>query len=386
MDDLRRDVDGIARRAVGGEVCVDLGAGCAVQRRHAEAVGLAHVGEPDAGAPRGRQNGDPLAGGEAIPEIGEACGDVDHLIDVVTGNDPVAREHGIVGPRRAGEGGGVGRRRRGARFRAPHLGDDERLAPIRGARCDLRKPRRGSKALHEHEDHVGSRILQQIIGDIEPLEACLVSHADDEAEPELLRAPAVEEREADAAALRDDGDAAGRGTRRREAALHVEDRRAERSGQRHGGVEIALAVGAEHGEIVARDDLADGALAGRALAAALLGESRADDDGCANAPLAAGRESIRHVDGGDGHDGQIHGLGQRRHRRIRREPVDARVRAAHRIDGPVEAELAHRVHDATADAGFLRRRTHERDGSGPEKGAQIGHRRPAPNAGRVRGR
>ena len=385
-DHLGGHVHRIPRAAIGGQQAIDGIAGLLVQGWHLQPMGFAHIGEPDAGATGWCENGNPLAPGQAVAKVGKTGGHIDHLIHVPPGDDAVAPEHGLVGARRSGKRCGVRSCRPGAGVGAADLGNQQRLV---GRRCPGRhagKLRGGPKAFHEHDQRVGILVAQEVVDDVEPFQPRLVAHADHEAEAQLLGASAIEKREAHPAALGNHGDAAGGGIRRCEAVFQIENRGAEGCRERCGGVHEPLAVGTQHRHVVALHRRADGLLAGGPVLATLLGEARADDDCCAHAALTAGLHCFGNIPGRYGDDGQIHGLGQRRHGSVGGEAVDAIVAAAHGVQRAVETVLTHGIDDAPADPAFVGRCADQCDGPGPEKRVEIGHGTGVASAGPARGR
>src|SRR6185503_13351886 len=71
---------------------------------------------------------------------------------------------------------------------------------------DAAEAARIADRLEEHHEDFGAALVQQVLDDVEALQAGLVARADHVAEREALRPAAIEEREAYASALRDHGE------------------------------------------------------------------------------------------------------------------------------------------------------------------------------------
>ena len=219
-------VHGIARRPVRRKHPIDGGAGPRIEHGHREPVVLAHIGEPRAGASGRGEDAHPSSLRQPIGEERERGGDVHHVFLIFAGQDAVAAKHRVVRARRPGQRRGVGSRGRGRGLRAADLGEDERLAEIRGARGDPQQLLGRAHTLQECEHDRGLVVLHEPGGDVHRVEPRFVPGAHDVTEVERLGPTAVEEREADAAALRDHRDSAPRGSPRD----GVRSRRAPRPG------------------------------------------------------------------------------------------------------------------------------------------------------------
>jgi hypothetical protein len=71
---------------------------------------------------------------------------------------------------------------------------------------DAAERARVADRFEEHQEDVGAALVEQVLDNVEALEAGFVAGADHVAEREALRPAAVQEREAHPAALRDHGD------------------------------------------------------------------------------------------------------------------------------------------------------------------------------------
>ena len=106
VDALRRDVDRVARGAVGRQQFVDFGLNAFRQFGHSQALHRHGVRTPDAGAARHGENRDAIAPGERVRR--QHRGDGDGLVEVVGDDEAVLCEYRVIGRRPAGHAGGVG--------------------------------------------------------------------------------------------------------------------------------------------------------------------------------------------------------------------------------------------------------------------------------------
>jgi hypothetical protein len=158
--------------------------------------------------------------------------------------------------------------------------------------------------LDQQRDDGRRLVADQEIGDLQRVDVTLVPGGDHEAGPEADRLPPVEQREAEPAALRHHGQAAGHQAGQPPAVVHG---RAERGGHPVGHIEEPLAVRPEQPDPGVAGDLGQLPLR-RPARLVLLGEAGAEDD---HAPRPGGRavgDHARHERGPDRDDGQVNGL------------------------------------------------------------------------------
>ena len=231
---------------------------------------------------------------------------------------------------------------------------------------------RRADAFEEGEDDRGLVVLHEPGGDVHRVEPRFVPRGHHVAEVERLGPSAVEEGEADAAALRDHRDPASAAPLGPEPVLDVHHGRAERRRERHPVVQEALGVGAEDRHVELPRDVGDLALARRPGLAPLLAEPGADDDRGPHPLPPARPKRGGDVLGRNGDDGEVHRPRQRVHRGMARDAGDLVVAPAHRVERAVEPVQGHRLHDAPADDRAVRRRADEGDRTRPEQGIQVG--------------
>ena len=158
------------------------------------------------------------------------------------------------------------------RRRAAALDRDDRLA-VADSPGDPGELARVSERLEVEQDHVGVRVLLPVLEEVVARQVGLVADRDERRQPEAQAVRGFDDRDPEAAALREEADAPGR---RRER----DERRVEPHLGR--GVEHAEAVGADQPHAVRAADLDQLALRRRALGSH-LGEAGGDHDEAAHA-------------------------------------------------------------------------------------------------------
>ena len=171
---------------------------------------------------------------------------------------------------------------------------------------------------------------------------------------------------------------------RQQGAVQMGHRRAEGRAERHEGVEEAFRVGAAHGHAVLRGNGADLALPRPPILARLFREARADDDGRANALLAACFQRLSHEGGRDGDDGEVGRCRQVGDAWVAREPVDLRMSAADWENRPRETVLPDRRQHPPPDDARIGGGPDEGDRPGREQRVEVGHPRAAYRSPRPR--
>src|SRR5258708_30329427 len=156
-----------------------------------------------------------------------------------------------------------------ARTRAADLGDDYRLVERESTLGERDEMAAAADRLDEHQDDPGPLVRDHEVEDVAGVEIGLVAGVDDGAEGEVALEPAVEEGEAEPAALRDDADAAPRRIGAQAGQGGEVDRPAEGRGERLGEGEQPDRVGPGDGHAAVARDGADSILQ-RTIRRALL--------------------------------------------------------------------------------------------------------------------
>ena len=184
---------------------------------------------------------------------------------------------------------------------------------------------------------------------------------------EIAHARAVEERKAQAAALRDHRHLAAERPFRHQRADAYVHRRAEGRAERGGDIGEAFRVGAAHRHVVALRGGADRFLHAGAGFARFLGEARGQNDGGLDAGATAAFELVRHVLRRDDQDGEIGRLRQVGDRCVGLAALHFRRAAADRIDSAGVRVAEHHFQDAAAQAFGIGRGADHGDRSRPEQ-------------------
>ncbi len=94
-DRLRRRIDRVLRRAIGGQERHDAALDIVLQHRQFEPVRRQYVGHPYRAAARAGDDRDPVAARQLA--VGEGGGDIDHVVEVFAADDAVVAEDRVVG-------------------------------------------------------------------------------------------------------------------------------------------------------------------------------------------------------------------------------------------------------------------------------------------------
>ena len=143
--------------------------------------------------------------GRRLAESDEPRGDVHHLTEVPALDQAVALKHRAMGIVGAGQRRGMRGSRTGPRLGLPDLVDDDRHACLQRLLSDTPEGIGVLHVLDQHEQRAHFAFVEYEVGKVERLQAGLVARGDDVADGHLARSRVVEEREADAATLSDDG-------------------------------------------------------------------------------------------------------------------------------------------------------------------------------------
>ena len=371
---LRGRIDRVFRRAIGRNVLFERTPRRIVEHGYVEPGGGAGVRRPDAAAARGRHDAHAVARGQAVLAAGEeADGEVEHLVEVAALDQAVMVEDGAVGGLRAGERGRVRGDRANARLRLADLADDQRLAGLQGLFGGAPEFLRRLHVLDQKQEDVAAALVDEIIEHVGDIERRFVAGGDDMPEEDVARPRAIEEGEAQTAALRDHRHlaAADRLCRADRAGVLVERRREGRA-QRSGNVGVALRIRAGHRHVVAARDRRNLRLHARAFAARFLGKARRHDDGRLDAGLAAALELGHDMHGRDDQHRHVDGFRQRVDGRIGLVPLHLGGAAADRIDAALVRMAEKRLEDAAAQAVQVRGRADHRHRFRPQQLFEIG--------------
>lgn len=190
-------------------------------------------------------------------------------------------------------------------------------------------------ALDEQQDHAGGRVVEQVRGDVGEVEVDFVAGGDDVAEAEAASEAVIEQREPEAAALRDHRDVP---VPHPVQAAFVVGHRTEPDRDLIGDVDVAFGIRPEYPHL--REPVADRAqfiLARRA--AGLLGEPRTDDHCEPDTRAPALLHKSGHASGVDHDERDVHRTGHRGYVRIAGQSVDRLVPRVHRVHGTAIAML-----------------------------------------------
>ena len=272
-------------------------------------------------------DGDAIAFQERL--AGERLGVVEQVLHRAGADDAALLERRVVGRLGAGQRAGV----RGDRLRAgagrARLDRDDRLVAgdLAGDADELRPVADPFQIGHD-----GPRfgILGPGFHQVQLVDVGLVADAVEPREADALAHRQVEDRGAERARLRHEGDPAAVGHAGRERCVELEHR-----------VDDAQHVGAHHPHPIAVADF-DDLLFERAALGADFAEAGRDDDRALEPALAAlfhhrGHRFVRHQD-----HGQIHRIGAIQHRWVRLQPQNVGGRRVDRIDATLVA-ISHDV-------------------------------------------
>ena len=251
-----------------------------------------------------------LPAGSLSPQREEADREIDHLVEVAPFDDAVMLKDRAIGGVRAGERGGVRGDGAASRFGLADLGDDQRLAQRQGLVGGAAEFRRRLDVFEQQQKHVGLAFVEHEVEEVGGFENRFIAGADNVAELEIAPTRAVEERKAQAAALRNHRYLAAERPFRRERADACVHRRAEGRAERGGDIGEAFRIGPAHRHVVARRGGAHRFLHAGARFARLLGKAGGKNDGGLDAGAAAALDLVRHVLRRNDQDGEIGRLRQ----------------------------------------------------------------------------
>ena len=346
VDRLRGAVDRVLRRGVGGEEREDTPLDVVLQHRQFEPVRRQDVGHPYRAAARPGDYRDAVAARQ--PTEREGGRDIEHMVEILAADDAVVTKDRIVDI--AGLRQCAGMRRSGTPpgGRSADLGDDQRLAGIRGFVRNRAEPFRAADPFEIEEENVGATLVEPPIDVVVRLQDSLVAGADLMREMQLPVAAAAEKRESQRPTLAADRDRPPLADGGQQTPAGVMEDRAEGSDERPQRIDDALGVGTADEDAVAFGDPAQLDIACACGLVALFGKARADHDGGPDSSQTALLEGLddmrrRHQD-----DREIHRLGQRRDRRIGPQPQHLALAAGHRKDPAVIAMADQRVRQPAA--------------------------------------
>jgi hypothetical protein len=241
----------------------------------------------------------------------------------------------------------------------------------------LAAARRNFRRLHvldQQQEDVRAALVEEIIEHVGDVERRLVAGGDDVAEEDVARPGAVEEGEAEAAALRDHRHLA-RADRlcRPDRPGALVERRREGRAERGGDVGEAFRVRSGHRHVVAAGDRRDLRLHARAVAAGLLGEAGGEDHRRFDARLAAALELGGDVHGRNDQHRHVDGFRQRLDRGIGLVPLHLGRAAADRVDPAGVGVAEDGLEDAAAQSFRVRRRADDRHRFRPQQFLQVRH-------------
>jgi hypothetical protein len=149
------------------------------------------------------------------------------------------------------------------------------------------------------------------------------------------------------------------------------EHRTETRVHRIGGIDHALAVGADDADIILLRDLGE-LLLRRHAGATHFRETRTENDHVRNAALAARRQHVGHARGIDQDQRQFRRFGQRFQRRPAFDAGDLLVFRVDRIKLALVAVAQQVFQRLAADGREVLRRADDGDGSGTEKSFDVG--------------
>ncbi len=269
--------------------------------------------------------------------MGEQLGDVEHLLERVDLDHPGLPEHGVDGLRgRLDPAYGVAHRH--ALGGAARAHGDDRLAQ-RDAAGDAGELAGVTDRLEVEQHDLGGVVLLPVLQQVVARHVGAVAGADERREPEATVLDLLEDRRAEGTGLAEEARPAARRHHRRQ-------RRVDRD--RRVGVDDAEAVGADQPQAVGPREPDQVALPLPALLAG-LGEARGDHDQPVHALGGAVEHDVVDRLGRHGHDRDVHVVGDRRDRRVRRHAGHRGCRRVHDVD-PAGVVARHQVaHQRLAD-------------------------------------
>ena len=295
LDRLRGHVDRIARRSVRGNQRRDFRLQFRREFRHDDSIRRQHVRSPCAG-PAGRRDNH---GAIALRQrrAGQGRRDRHGFFRIMRFNEAIFGEDCAIGGAPSSHACRMRSRGAFAGVGLTDLGGNDGLANTRRFLGCFEKRLWFAHAFKKQHDHIGCVVADHVVEKIADAEIDLVTGADHVTEAQPHRAAAIIQRKTDAAALRDNADAARRGDVPRRAGFDIHrgtERRSDaadlvvepfrvRPGNAHAGTprqrgDVALQVGA---------------------GAALLRKTRRDDHTIANAGARAFFKGLQHAGGGN---------------------------------------------------------------------------------------
>ena len=199
VDRLRGAVDRVLRRRVGGKEGEDAPLDVVLQDRELEPVRRQDIGHPHRAAARSGDYRDAVAARQ--PTKREGGRDIEHMVEVLAADDAVVAEDRIVDIAGLRQCAGVRGRSTPPGCRSADLGDDQRLAGIRGLVGNGAEPFRAANSLEVKEEDVGAALVEPPIDIVMSLQNSLVAGADLMREIQLPVAAPAQEREGQRAAL-----------------------------------------------------------------------------------------------------------------------------------------------------------------------------------------
>jgi hypothetical protein len=107
---------------------------------------------------------------------------VDQVVDVVGRLDPGLPERDVIDPRVGGQGAGVGRGHALSALSLAHLHGDDRLARLQAAVGRLEEHVRAPDLLDRERDHLGHRVVGQVVQEVGDVGHGLVPGRDEQVE------------------------------------------------------------------------------------------------------------------------------------------------------------------------------------------------------------
>jgi len=363
--------------------------GCVPQRWYVDPLGIAGVGHPDRIAAGVADDRSPIAGWPGARRQGE--GDVEHLLGVVDPDDSVAMEQGVIGGVITRQVSSVGESSAGGGARATDLGDNDRLPQRLGPSSQPLQPSRILEAFDVQQDHTRIGIVEQELDEVLYLEIDLVAGRDDVAESDPPAETAVEQREAEAAALGDDCHAplgpahqleivdVGFGSRPAEMGEHARKLHAAAPAGHDllAHVEEAEAVGPDQSYAGLGNGVGELRLPFLTGRAPIIGEPGAVDDARRDSEPTALGDHRGHVVGGDNDKGQIGHGRQLTDGPVDRSAVDVATGRVHEEEVAAEPVVVERPQQPATRTG-LPRHADERDRLRREQPAEVRLRRAHP--------
>ena len=305
------------------------------------------------------------------------------MVEILAANYAVVTEDRIIDIARLRQCPGVRRCRTSSGSRSADLGDDQRLAGIRGLVGNRPEAVGAPDPLEIKEEDVGIPLVEPPVDIVVRLQDGLVAGADLMREIKLPVAATAEKREGQRPALAADRDRPRRADGGQQTPAGIVEDRAEGRDERPQRIDDALGIGSADDDSVAFGDPAQLDIACAGGLVALFGKTGADHDGGPDSSLTALLERLddmrrRHQD-----DREIDRLRERRDRRVGTQPEHLALAAGHREDPAVITMADQRVRQPATQSLGIGRGADDRDAVGREEGPQIRHRL---SEGRDRGR